>query len=144
VVTRPDPSASPGDVQRRVERALQSAGLEVAVSKRIATTRVALEDHFFMVSGLLLAMAALIVAVGGLGLATTMSLAVMERISVPMSRLLTEAFGLIMFQAPFVLVPAPGAMVGWLAVVSIVAAIATLYPARTATTIITADALAYE
>jgi hypothetical protein len=26
---------------------------------------------------------------------------VMERISVPMSRLLTEAFGLIMFQAPF-------------------------------------------
>jgi putative ABC transport system permease protein len=182
VVTVPDPEASPGEVQRRLEQALENAGIGVAEGQSVAVTKRALEEHFLMVSDLLLAMAGLIVAVGALGLATTMSLAVMERtreigvmraigaangaiyfivlmegltigllswalavpISIPMTRVVTDGFGAIMFEVPLVLVPAGGAMIGWFALVAVVSTLATLHPARAATTITTVDALAYD
>jgi putative ABC transport system permease protein len=181
-VTAHAPEASPGEVQRHLEQALKKAGLGVAEGQRVAVTRRALEEHFLMVCDLLLAMAGLIVAVGALGLATTMSLAVMERtreigvlraigaangaiysivlmegltigflswalavpISIPMTRVVTAGFGTIMFEAPLVLVPAGGAVVGWFVLVAVVSTLATIHPARTATTITTADALAYD
>lgn len=180
--TIPDPEASPGELQLRLEQALATAGFSVSPSHRVAVIRRSLEGHLLMVTDLLLAMVGLIVAVGALGLATTMSLAVMERtreigvmraigatngaiysivlmeglilgllswvlavpISIPMTRVVTDGFGAIMFQAPLVLVPAGGAVMGWLVLVAGVSALATLRPARAATRVTTADALAYD
>jgi putative ABC transport system permease protein len=58
---------------------LERADIEVAATGQVENARVVMEDHLLMVSSFLLVMSILITAVGGLGLATTMSLAVRER-----------------------------------------------------------------
>ena len=64
---------------QRVRDGLEAAGLPVASSQLVAANRRVVEDHLLMVVAFLLAMAQLTVVVGGLGLASTMSLAVLER-----------------------------------------------------------------
>jgi len=67
------------DAIRRVREALNAAGHSVATTQLLAEARRVTEDHLLLVAEFLGAMAWLMIAVGGLGLASTMSLSVMER-----------------------------------------------------------------
>jgi putative ABC transport system permease protein len=66
-------------VLERVRAAAAAAGLPVRDARLLAANRRSLEDHLLMAASFLLVMAQLVVAVGGLGLASTMSVAVLER-----------------------------------------------------------------
>ena len=68
-----------GDMRRAVEQRLRDEGLEVSGSGAMAEAKSSIEDHLLMVSEFLMLMSFLMIVVGGLGLASTMSLAVLER-----------------------------------------------------------------
>jgi putative ABC transport system permease protein len=68
-----------GELSRRLRDRLQAAGFDVGASQLMAENRRVLEDHLLLVAGFLLLMAQAMILVGGLGLASTMSLAVLER-----------------------------------------------------------------
>ena len=67
------------DAIRRVREALNAAGHSVATTQLLAEARRVTEDHLLLVAEFLGAMAWLMIVVGGLGLASTMSLSVLER-----------------------------------------------------------------
>ena len=71
--------ASPVDLIRRVRAALTDNGFEVSNGQLMTAQRAVIEDHLLMVAGFLGNMSLLMIVVGGLGLASTMSLAVLER-----------------------------------------------------------------
>lgn len=62
-----------------LEQAFENAGLSVNAAQVTSDTRQVLLDHIVVILVFLLLMAMLVVAVGGLGLASTMSLNVLER-----------------------------------------------------------------
>ena len=64
---------------RRVETVLEREGLRAQGSRSEADSRFGFDQHMVMIYVALLVMSAIIVGVGGLGLATTMSLNVLER-----------------------------------------------------------------
>ena len=66
-------------VVRRVRAELEASGLAVASAQVLAANRRVVEDNLIMVVGFLMVMAQLAIVVGALGLASTMSLAVLER-----------------------------------------------------------------
>jgi putative ABC transport system permease protein len=66
-------------VTRDLEIQLSSAGFDVYTMWKTADTRKVMEDHMALIIGILLVMAALFVIIGGLGLASTMSLNVLDR-----------------------------------------------------------------
>lgn len=72
------PSAQ-GELSRRVRDELEADGFEVGSSQLVSESRLAMEDHLLMVAGFLMLMSQLMIVVGGLGLASTMSLSVLER-----------------------------------------------------------------
>lgn len=74
----PGPAAQVELIQR-IRGELDRAGLEVATSQLVAESRRVTEDHLLMVADFLGVMAWVMIVVGGLGLASTMSLAVLER-----------------------------------------------------------------
>ena len=130
----------------------------------------------------MMVMALMIIVVGGVGLATTMSLAVMERpreigimraigaphrtihtivvveglcigllscviaipLSVPMSVVVADGFGRIMFQTPVAFVATPSGVATWTAIVLVLSALASLLPALRATQRTLAETLAFE
>jgi putative ABC transport system permease protein len=67
------------DLVQRLRSALARRGYNVTASRLVDENRRELEDHLLMVAGFLGVMAKLMIVVGGLGLAATMSLAVLER-----------------------------------------------------------------
>jgi putative ABC transport system permease protein len=67
------------DLIQQLRGALEHADIEVASSHRVAETRRAAEDHLLMVLQFLSSMGWVMILVGGMGLASTMSLAVLER-----------------------------------------------------------------
>lgn len=68
------------DLPALMESVLEGyGGFEVAGSQSVRTAHAGLADHMVMVVDFLLYMSLLVLAVGGCGLATTMSLAVLER-----------------------------------------------------------------
>ncbi len=67
------------DLRRRLEQELVRVGFDLAGSGLVAESRAVTEDHLLMVAGFLMIMSQLMIVVGGLGLASTMSLAVLER-----------------------------------------------------------------
>jgi putative ABC transport system permease protein len=67
------------DLIRRVRGALDGAGLGVASSQLLEESRRVTEDHLLMVVQFLAVMGWVMILVGGMGLASTMSLAVLER-----------------------------------------------------------------
>jgi putative ABC transport system permease protein len=71
--------ASEVDLIRRVREALDRAGLTVASSQRLEEARRVMEDHLLMVVQFLAVMGWVMILVGGMGLASTMGLAVLER-----------------------------------------------------------------
>ena len=140
------------------------------------------EDHLLMVVQFLGVMGWVMIVVGGMGLASTMSLAVLERtreigvmraigarhraimsmilieglviavlgwvvsipLSIPMSSVLADAFGRVMFAVPTHYLPDARGVLGWLLMVVVVSVFACAWPARRATRIPTATALSYE
>jgi putative ABC transport system permease protein len=75
-VTDPAQTAA---VARDLETRLDDAGLDVYTLWKTTDTRKVVEDHMVLVTGLLLIMAALFAVIGGLGLASAMSLNVLDR-----------------------------------------------------------------
>ncbi len=177
----PNP-ASQLSVMQNARSAFTNSGIEVQSGQLMAEQRSVIEDHLLMVAGFLGMMAKLIIVVGGLGLASTMSLSVLERrreigvmraigarhssllgmiqveglviavlswvvaipLSAPMSIVLAQAFGRVMFPVEAHLVPKTSGLLEWLVVVVIVSVIACSLPALRAMRIPTATALAYE
>ncbi len=80
VITAPagDVSAE-GRISRRLRQELGENGFSVASIQLVAENRRILEDHLLLVVSFLLVMSQAMIVVGGLGLASTMSLAVLER-----------------------------------------------------------------
>jgi len=74
-----DPRAVLADAPRLFEGVLRGAGVPIAGSMAMQTARKGQEDHMVLVVRLLRTMSWLVILVGGFGLATTMSLAVLER-----------------------------------------------------------------
>jgi putative ABC transport system permease protein len=72
-------AAGERDAIQRLRETLNSAGFDVAGATLIAERRRVVEDHLLMVASFLGGMGQLIMLVGGLGLASTMSIAVLER-----------------------------------------------------------------
>jgi putative ABC transport system permease protein len=66
-------------VTRDLEVQLSSAGFDVYTLWKTADARKVIEDHMAIMVGILLIMAALFAVIGGLGLASTMSLNVLDR-----------------------------------------------------------------
>jgi putative ABC transport system permease protein len=74
--------AEPGaqaELSRRLRGELEAQGFEIGSSQLMAESRRVLEDHLLMVAGFLMIMSQAMIVVGGLGLASTMSLSVLER-----------------------------------------------------------------
>jgi putative ABC transport system permease protein len=71
--------ASQAELSRRLRGELQDRGFEIGSSQLMAESRRVLEDHLLLVAGFLLIMSQAMIVVGGLGLASTMSLSVLER-----------------------------------------------------------------
>ena len=170
------------DAIQRLRGALAETGMTVASSQLQSEGRRVAEDHLLMVVDFLGAMAWVMIVVGGMGLASTMSLAVLERqreigvlraigahnsvimamvqveglvivalawfvslpLSVPMSVLLAEAFGRIMFPVTTPYLPGAMAAMRWLALMVLIAVLACAWPARRATRVPAALALSYE
>ncbi|MBZ0297565.1 MAG: FtsX-like permease family protein [Anaerolineae bacterium] len=72
-------SALTGAVMRNLETQLNSDGFDVYTMWKTEDVRQVMEDHMALLTGILLLMAALFVIIGGLGLASTMSMNVLER-----------------------------------------------------------------
>jgi len=70
---------SQGALGRRLRQDLDDRGFTVSSVSLTEENRRVLEDHLLMVAGFLLIMSQAMIVVGGLGLASTMSLAVLER-----------------------------------------------------------------
>ena len=182
VATELDGTGAQVDLIQRLRGELERAGLVVASSQLVAENRRVLEDHLLMVVDFLGVMGWVMIVVGGLGLASTMSLAVLERtreigvmraigarpgsilaivqveglviailswvvalpLSIPMSVLLGQAFGRVMFRVPVHYLPNAVSALAWLGLVLIVSVVACGWPAVRATRITTAAALKYE
>jgi putative ABC transport system permease protein len=72
-------TASMNSVKDNLERSLEQQGVRILGSNAKADLRVGVDAHMLMIYVFLVVMSGIIVVVGGLGLATTMSLNVMER-----------------------------------------------------------------
>jgi putative ABC transport system permease protein len=79
VATNAVGSASQLDLIGRLRDDLRTAGLEVQTGQLMTQQRAIMQDHLLMVVGFLGIMGQLMIVVGGLGLASTMSLSVLER-----------------------------------------------------------------
>ena len=79
VKTSRAPQPTDSAVFRKVRDALEQSGIEVSAVQVMSATRAASEDHVLMVVDFLLVVAQLTILVAALGLASTMSIAVMER-----------------------------------------------------------------
>ena len=75
----PMSAAAQADFIQRIRARYEAAGLLVASTNLVQAGRGALEDHLLMVASFLGLMSQLMIIVGGLGLASTMSLGVLER-----------------------------------------------------------------
>jgi len=76
---RPTSTVALLDAVRQLREALADAGMPVASSQSQAESRRVVEDHLLMVVDFLGAMGLVMIAVGAMGLASTMGLAVLER-----------------------------------------------------------------
>ncbi len=76
--TNRDPDAQ-AVLSRRLRSDLPQAGFDVASGQLMVESRRVLEDHLLLVAGFLMVMSQAMIVVGGLGLASTMSLSVLER-----------------------------------------------------------------
>ncbi len=79
VVTNIHSASSQSAVARLIEQKMIDKGIGVSSLVKIADSRKALVDHLLIIASFLIVMSVLVVIVGGLGLATTVSINVLER-----------------------------------------------------------------
>lgn len=79
IVTQDSNPSSSSDISKLIEKSLVDGGLNVSSLTTIADYRKSLVDHMFVIATFLIVMSLLVVLVGGLGLATTISINVLER-----------------------------------------------------------------
>ncbi len=182
VASKAADASSELDLIMHLRGELERIGMPVATSQLLSETRRGVEDHLLMVVDFLGLMAWVMIAVGAMGLASTMSLAVLERtreigvlraigarhgailrmvqieglviallgwlvsipLSMPMSALLADAFGRVMFTTPIRWMPDARNVLVWLLMVVVVSLIACTWPSLRATRIPTVKALSYE
>ncbi len=165
-----------------VRDTLERAGFSVASTTTRAEIRSTIDSLFDTLVAFVSVMALLLAVVGGLGLAGTMTMNVVERsreigvmraigardsavllvflveglligllawmiavaVSLPISKLLSDALGQAFVQRPLAFTPALDGIVAWLAVVAVLAVVASLLPAWRATRLAVREVLAYE
>jgi len=182
LVTSAHDSASQAEIAALVNDYFQKMGLRVSGVDTSSNMRGVQEDQFNIIVSVLMVMALLITLVGGLGLAGTMSMNVLERtreigvmravgasdgavlrvilvegilmaliswllaifLAVPAGKLLSSVVGSHIVNGELSYVySVPGAFM-WLALVLVVAVIASYVPARNASRLTVRDVLAYE
>jgi len=169
-------------VAERLEAELERRGLKVALIARIAQEREEAQAIFAGIVAMLLVMVSILALVGGLGLAGTMSLNVIERtreigvmraigatdgalqrifvaegviigvlswalgaaVSVPLSMAISRGVGLALLASPLSFAFSFAGLFGWLAIVVVIAALASWAPARQATRVSVREVLVYE
>lgn len=182
VAARDRDGAPVAQIARSLESAFAASNVDIASTIRLADYRKAIEDHLLILASFLVMMSTLVLAVGGLGLASTMSINVMERtrelgvlraigasaasilkiivsegaiigglswilalvISWPISQFVSTTFGLTFFEAPLRFAVSTPGMLLWLVISTGFAALASLYPAWSATQLTVRQVLAYE
>ncbi|MBX0329753.1 ABC transporter permease [Oscillochloris sp. ZM17-4] len=182
VATAGHDAASHAAAAMALEQRLSADGFEVRLIHTRTEDRNILAERFNVLTAVLTIMAAIIGTVGGLGLAGTMSINVLERtreigvmraigasdaavrqivlsegliiggiawvistvISVPMSLAMGYAFGMALLNTPLIWVYSLPAVAMWLGLVLLIASVASVLPARSASRLTVREVLAYE
>jgi putative ABC transport system permease protein len=169
-------------VGKAVADHLETVGVRVAATTTIAEVRTTQERLFDVLVIFLSTMAILLAVVGGLGLAGTMSINVVERareigviravgasdgavmrlflaegvligliswaigaaLSIPISKTLSDALGMVFLSRPLSYAVSPEGIILWLGVVLVLAAVASVLPAWRASRLAVREVLAYE
>ncbi|MFO7683809.1 MAG: ABC transporter permease [Chloroflexota bacterium] len=159
-----------------------SAGLRVDTTRTTSAIRAQTDFQFNIVIGFLVMMAVLLAVVGGLGLTTTMSINVLERIreigvlraigasdgsvrliilaegivigwlsfvtggilALPFSRILSQQVGMALLGSPLDYTFSITGLILWFIIVTVLAFVASLGPARSASRLTIREVLAYE
>jgi len=79
IVTDSHNPSSQAAVAKRIERDLADQGIQISSMIKIIDYQKALEDHLLIIATFLIVMSVLVIIVGGLGLATTISINTLER-----------------------------------------------------------------
>jgi putative ABC transport system permease protein len=165
-----------------LEQRLEADGFETRLIRSRSEDRAILDERFVVLTGVLTVMSLLIGTVGGLGLAGTMSINVLERtreigvmraigatdrairqivlsegfaiaalawvistvVSVPLGYAMCYAFGRALLNTPLTWVYSLAGVAIWLLIVLLLAAAASLLPARAAVSLTVREVLAYE
>jgi putative ABC transport system permease protein len=182
VMGEEDDSAAQERLIRDLRDAYATAHIEAAGFESTDEIRQMNRSQFDIITYLMLTMAVLAAVVGGIGLASTMSINVVERrreigvmravgatsaaiagifvvegvlvgvlswllaapLSYPGARVFSDLVGNELFQLPLDFDFAMDGVIGWLAIVALLSALASLWPALRATKVSVREALAYE
>jgi putative ABC transport system permease protein len=182
VITKHHHDTSQEDMASRLAAHFTAAGLRVDTTRTTNAIRDQADFKFNIVIGFLVLMAVLLAIVGGLGLTTTMSINVLERIreigvlraigasdssvrlivlaegivigwlsfiaggilSIPFSRILSQQVGKALLGSPLDYTFSINGLIMWFVIVTILAAGASLGPARNASRLTIREVLAYE
>ena len=182
ILTEDQSPAGERDTGRAVRDALDRAGMAVAQTQTRSEIRASIDTLFTTMLIFVSVMSLLLGVVGGLGLAGTMTMNVVERsreigvmraigardravlvvflaeglligflawvvgvlVSLPISKVLSDALGESFVQRPLAFTPALDGILFWLVVVAILAVVASFLPAWRATRLAVREVLAYE
>jgi putative ABC transport system permease protein len=182
VITQNHDATSQEDMASLLASHFTAAGLRVDTTRTTTAIRSQADFQFNIVIGFLVMMAVLLAIVGSLGLTTTMSINVLERIreigvlraigasdgavrlivlgegivigwlsfiaggilSIPFSRILSQQVGIALLGSPLDYTFSINGLILWFIIVTILAIVASLGPARGASRLTIREVLAYE
>lgn len=182
VITQNHDATSQEDMASLLASHFTAAGLRVDTTRTTSAIRSQADFQFNIVIGFLVLMAVLLAIVGGLGLTTTMSINVLERIreigvlraigasdgavrlivlaegivigwlsfiaggilSIPFSRILSQQVGIALLGSPLDYTFSINGLILWFIIVTVLAIVASLGPARGASRLTIREVLAYE
>ncbi len=182
VITDQHSGAYQTEMSHIIEDHLAQAGYRVSIVAPAELDKQNIEGLFYIVSALLVIVAIVLAAVGGLGLMGTMSINVLERtreigvmravgaatpaifkivlfegifigtlswlggalVALPLSKLISDAVGQLLFSSPLDYAFSTGGTLGWLVFVTFLAIVASLLPALNAARLTVREVLAYE
>lgn len=182
IITEQHTGAYQTEMSHIIEDHLAQAGYRVSIVAPAELDKQNIEGVFYIVLALLVIVAIVLAAVGGLGLMGTMSINVLERtreigvmraigaatpailrivlfegvfigilswlggvlIALPLSKLISDVVGQLLFSSPLNYAFSMGGMLGWLVFITILAILASLLPALNAARLTVREVLAYE
>ncbi len=182
VITEHHSGAYQTEMSHIIEDHLAKAGFRVSIVAPAELDKQSIAGIFYIVSALLVIVAIVLAAVGGLGLMGTMSINVLERtreigvmravgaatrtilkiilfegifigaiswlagtlIALPLSKLISDAVGQLLFGSPLGYAFSIGGTLLWLILVMVLGAVASLLPALNAARLTVREVLAYE